>query len=367
MFLGKISFCDKQAFNIKSDDEKSRILDELNAFDVRVIKKHHEVFQEHRHVTIINNNPFLISVRTNGNPYYMFLTRINFINQCIFIDKKVQQGYFFPRMIISRFLFDDALYENTLFEGEMVKDTKGDWTFIINDVLVLEDKPLHALNIVQRANLIHDIMENKFALDDLDVCRIEIKNYFDCSQLGWLLDVYVNDLPYSSRGVYFKPFFMKYRDILLNFDDRLIKRMSKKRYKDMGNFFLSLDEMHNNCGVEEKKENDENGKIMVGEEKSRGNPDHIVVDGERRQQEEKERDSKECLFWVKNTNMFDVYELYPQLGDAARGEALIAAVPTLSLSRYLQEVFSHTSITDFVQMRCQFCDRFQKWMPIEKA
>ena len=45
-------------------------------------------------------------------------------------------------MIITYFQFDEELYNNTLFEGEMIKDKDGNWIFIINDLYIHKNKLL---------------------------------------------------------------------------------------------------------------------------------------------------------------------------------------------------------------------------------
>ena len=60
--------------------------------------------------------------KSNGNPYFLLLTKINGINQCIFIDKKIKKNHEHPRMIINIFYFDDEVFEGTLFDGEIIKD-----------------------------------------------------------------------------------------------------------------------------------------------------------------------------------------------------------------------------------------------------
>ena len=130
MQTGLISFCDKTAFNIKTQNVKETILNDI--YDIskfKIIQKHFELLKIH-HFSKLNDNPHLISLKSNGNPYLLYLTKFNFINTSIFIDKKVQSGYFLPRMIITRFSFPDELFDNTLIEGEMIKDNNGKWIFL---------------------------------------------------------------------------------------------------------------------------------------------------------------------------------------------------------------------------------------------
>jgi len=107
MQTGNISFCDKIALNVKSDNTKRAILTELESYGLRILCKHFDVFHEEISVQRLKRNPYMFCLKSNGNPYYMFLTRVNNVNTCVMIDKKIQQGYFLPRMIIVHKMFND--------------------------------------------------------------------------------------------------------------------------------------------------------------------------------------------------------------------------------------------------------------------
>lgn len=403
--------CDSVAYNIKSDDDKKKILDELNKkYAVGIIQRHHETFSENRHVNIINSNPYLLSVRTNGNPYYLYLTKCNFVNQCILIDKKVQQGYFYPRMILVRLWFDDHLFDNTLFEGEMVRDKYGGWTFLINDMMVYRNESQTDINLVRRLNMIYDILQRSYLPDELDVCCLRVKKYFKCHDLLNVVDHFVPRLPYTCRGLYFKPFFLKFKDVLYNFDDSLIKKIVKTTYKGAGNFLLMTenDEIIANddiirhpppSGVPAPVPAPAVPAPLVGVSVGAGaahvpsvvpntmrqQPHHHAVsdqyhheqhadiakggDGNGASQEHQKRG----FFWVRHTNLPDVYELYENASDIVRGastsmdrDVMIASVPNLRTSRFLRSIFQNLGVTDAVYMECVYCDKFKKWTPVRE-
>ncbi|KAG1653625.1 hypothetical protein FOA52_007631 [Chlamydomonas sp. UWO 241] len=134
MHVGNISFCNHIGFNVKSEETKQRVLDELDAlYGRRVIQKHHDKFAQQ---PLLSTRPHWLSLRSNGNPYFMYLTRIDGVAQCLFIDKKVQPGYVQPRIVLSKLFFDEPLFANTLFDGEMVKTTlaASPWIFLVNDI-----------------------------------------------------------------------------------------------------------------------------------------------------------------------------------------------------------------------------------------
>ena len=142
--VSEISFCDKKALNIKSDDFKKSILDTLNSqFNVNIMSRHYEVINP-KNIQNLVSNPYLISLKSaEGNNYYLYLFRHNDINTCIFIDRKVCKGYSYPRMICIKYLFDDCVFNNTLFEGEMVKYNDKHWAFIINDIISHNNKLIY--------------------------------------------------------------------------------------------------------------------------------------------------------------------------------------------------------------------------------
>ena len=178
MQTGTISFCDNIGFNVKSDDFKKKILQELDDnYKFRIIQKHHERFNQIMIPNLIKN-PHLICLRTNGNPYMLYLTKYNFTNQCIFIDKKIQQGYFYPRMIIVKLWFDDSLFSGTLLDGEMIKSKGNEWHFMIHDIISYYNQNLIESNVIRRINILYDILSNKYFEDELSCCKLKIKKYF---------------------------------------------------------------------------------------------------------------------------------------------------------------------------------------------
>ena len=115
MQTGIISFCNRSAVNIKSESTKRFLLNKLeNAFHTKIIKRHFDVEADEQSLSKIRTNPHIACLKSNGNPYFMFLTKIDDIDTCVMIDKKVQYGYFLPRMIIVRMRFDEDLFSDTL-------------------------------------------------------------------------------------------------------------------------------------------------------------------------------------------------------------------------------------------------------------
>lgn len=330
--VGEISFCGKIAFNIKSDETKKYILERLEKlYQIKIVQKHYEKFNE-RSLNILEKNPYLICVRTNGNPYYLYLLKHNLVQYCIFIDKKIQQGYYLPRMIIVQLQFNDILFEDTVFEGEMIKTKNNKWFYIINDLLAISGNHLLNVNLPNRINKLYEIIKNYYTYDIFDPFKICIKEYFNYTELNYIITNHLEKLPYTSRGLYFKPLFLKFKDILYNFDESLIKKVERFKYTTIKKFITNTDEIN-------KPENIiEDNKIEIIE--------NII-------------DNNTINYWIRKTNNPDIYELT----DINNNDIGIACVPTMKISKVLREIMKDKNMIDKVKLPFIFSEKFNKWIP----
>lgn len=351
MHIGTISFCDRVGFNIKSDQVKKDILVQVEEYGMKIIQKHFEKFCEES-LPVLNNNPHLICTKTNGNPYLLYLTKYNGINQCIFIDKKVQQGYFYPRMILVKAWFDEDLFNGTLIDGEMVKDKNGKWIFVMNDIVVKSGAYLGTTNLVKRLEILIDIFKTQYMHDPwISYCLFHVKRYFHYEEIGMIITDFIPSLPYTIRGLVFKSLHLKFKDVLMNFDDNLIKKVTRTRFKHLSDFLVD------NQDLEKKKQN----------EPSKHDAPHIEESNVcAKQSEDKNKQvviqlqEGERIFFCKRTSTPDVYELQTETND----EMHIACVPTLKTSTMLREAMSACNVVDRLRVVCKMHERFNKWMPI---
>jgi hypothetical protein len=338
--LGEISFAGKRAFNIKCEDTKKRILATLeHTYNFKILQKHHETFKD-GHIGKLNANPHLISVKTNGNPYLLFLTRLNYVNQCIFVDKKIQQGYTLPRMILTRFSFADELFDGTVLDGEMINPdssltaSASPWLFLISDMIGFRGSHLDNVNVVKRMNMTYSMLKSSYLPDTFDVCHFQVKRYFTYDDVATLVSDFLPRLPYTCRGLYFKPLFLKFNDILVNFDDSLVVQPHRLKIKDIvSQTFLTKDDI---AGI--------NIKQPCKKDIDQTHPHPLRT---------------ERCWWVRKTGSPDVYTLIDTNGT----EEQQACVSTLKTSKMLYNLFKDKSVQDKVKMVCVFSDVFQKWVP----
>ena len=368
MQLGEISFCDKIGYNIKDDGFKRKILDDVfQKFGCKIIQKHHENFDIDSPLTLkrVTSVPHMVSTKTNGNPYFLYLMRHNNANQCIFIDKKIQQGYFTPRMIVVKLWFEDALFKNTLFEGEMVKDKNDSWYFIINDLIAHENINLSPQKLIPRINILYKTLQNQYFDDDTACCRLCVKKYFKYEDIPYIVKVFIPSLPYTCRGLYFKPIYSNFRDVLYNFDGSLIKNVQRHKYADITNksFFSHKDEIKSPAPflavpaaelkeVKEKDKEKEKDKDKETKDKKENKIQKIAV------------------FMVNKTNAPDVYEMVGIPGHPLNNTepdpntTEIACVQSQKTSRMMRELFGTRTFLQKVAMAATFNERFEKWVPL---
>jgi hypothetical protein len=352
MQTGYISFCDKTAFNIKSDKVKKKILQNINNIsNIKIIQKHFDVLNDN-HFKKLNEIPHLVSLKTNGNPYLLFLTKHNFNNLSIFIDKKIQPGYFLPRMIITYLQFDDSLFDNTLLEGEMIKDKDNNWIFIINDIYIYKNKLLIKNNILNRLELIDKILINNFN-NNSDICTFQIKKYFKYPELKYVIENFSKNLNYTSRGIYFTPLYFKFKTILYNFDDTLINTVKKVKYQNNDEFML----MKNNKKTNNISTNNNNticDKKNTHPKKSINNSNILTNDS--------------TIYYIEKTDMPDVFNLFTFNKQMNLYEKVdIAYIPNIKTSKFMRELFKDQNIITKLKMKCFAINKNNKtrWVPTE--
>jgi hypothetical protein len=372
MIIGEISFCDQVGFNIKSDETKKYILERLYAkYNLRIITKHFEKFDDNmvaaNNKSNIVNRPHMMCVRSNGNPYFLYLVKLNFTNYCIFIDKKIQQGYAYPRMIISHFKFDDCLFSDTIFDGEMVKTTDGYWSYLMHDLVVHQGQHLTEANLIKRLNILYESLERYFTLDENDICKMRVKKYFHCTQGDYVINTHINKVNYSCRGIYFKPLFLKFKDILINFDDNLIKKVDRQKYKHLKSFMLIEDG--------NKLLDPETSSVTSSSSSCLSAKNDISVSLPSTSSSSSLSSSSPpplnqgIVMLTRRTNMPDVYELLETFTDKIPVIPKVigfACVPSLHVSKQMSRIFANKNIVDTVPityMKSTNKNFIHKWIP----
>ena len=174
------SFCNVQIDNITTNEAKQYILNQMSIlfsgikFNSRYAKVYNEQYSNNL------KNPHIFCLKSSGTPYLLFLSQINDTNYCFLIDKKTNDKYPFPKIMVTPYGFDSDLYKGTLFECELIRDKECNWSLGINDIYYHRGKNMNKTIIIDRLNIIHELFRNNFKETEYSkVCPIFIKKYFD--------------------------------------------------------------------------------------------------------------------------------------------------------------------------------------------
>jgi hypothetical protein len=305
----KTSFCDIEIDNITTNSTKKYILNQLQILcNIKYNSRYAKVYNEQYSKNL--NNPHIFCLKSSGNPYLLFLTQINDENYCFLIDKKTNDKYSYPKMLILPYNFTSEIYDNSLFECELIRDKYNKWLLCINDTYYLKSKSMKKISIIDRINNIHEMLNLNFEENEYSKsCPIRVKKYFDYNQINNVKDEYIKKLPYNTRGIYFIPMRTDYSNMLYLFP---------KNIKNNKNI-LKLPPV-----------------------------------------------KKKIIFRIMKTMKPDVYELYLKDDDNLIKKG-VALVQNIELSHKLFSYFENKEQVDEVKVECKYDQKFKKWIPISKS
>lgn len=318
----KTSFCNVQIDNITTNGAKEYILNQMSIlcsgikFDSRYAKVYNEQYSKNL------KNPHIFCLKSSGSPYLLFLSQINNTNYGFLIDKKTNEKYPYPKILIVPYDFSNDLYNGTLFECELIRDKNQNWSLGINDIYYNKAKNMSKVIIIDRLNSIHSIFAKDYTENEYSkTCPIFIKKYFDYKDIESVQKDFIPKLPYNTRGLYFSPLRTDYSKILYLFPrDNQLNSNDKNKGKNKG------------------KNNVKNSKNNLS-----GNG---------------------FTFRIMKTMKPDVYELYLKEEDNLVKKG-IALVQTTELSHKLLSFFENKDQMSEVKVECKLNEDFNKWVPIK--
>lgn len=233
--ITRTSFCNKEVDNVTDNSMKKYILDNLNLktgikYDTRYAKVYNEQFKKNL------NNPHIFCLKSSGTPYLLFCTQINDVNYSFLIDKKIKDGYEYPKIFIVHYRFDPELFQGTLFEVELTRDKNSKWCTLIGDIYYMSGKSMKNTQIHDRINHCNTILENKYIDDSFcNICPLSIKRFFDIQEVESVINDFIPKLTYRVKGFYFVPMKTSYSKILYLLKEKDYKQVNSAN-KDLISF-----------------------------------------------------------------------------------------------------------------------------------
>jgi len=416
--LSKISFCDKQCSNINDNKFKAQILQNLELkHKIQVVSRDYNILNPN----ILRNVAYhqhILSTYTNGNPYMLYLTKIDNINCAIFIDKKLKDGYTYPKMHCVKYRFADSLFkEDTIFTGELVRDNERRWFFLIDNLLIYKGMSMSDKNILSRFEIIHNIMLNEYKADKyLEICPLNVKKLFLYKDINKLVNEFIPNLSYMCKGIIFYTLNNKHsnyayimpRDAQIEIkSSRDIDDIIQEKYPELWNASLSKSNNNNFTNFtnftnsdENKNNEDKNNEDKNNENKNNENINDKDIKHKDKDLKDIVLDNSSCslesntnvnvnnvnnvnnininkivvvennnvVFKILKTDIPDIYNLYCIDDKQNQSQTLfkhsIALVPNIKVSHYLYYAFIENPNNLDMKIECKYSTIFEKWTPI---
>jgi len=366
--LAKISFCDKQCSNINDNKVKAQIVKHLEAqYGIPIISRDFTIINPNN-LRIVSFHQHILTPLTNGNPYLLFLTRIDGINCCIYIDRKLKDGYTYPKMHCVKYNFNEELFEKeTVLTGELVKDAERRWIFLLDGILLYKGLNTTEKNIIARYELIHSLMANEYTRDAfLEICPLQVKRLFLYRDVEKMVNDFIPNLSYTCKGILFYTLNNRCSNFAF-----LLPREAQFEIKTAA----EIDDI-----VQEKYPKLWAKKHAISQEQI---PDGLTTDSTinifasapaNSTNAADDGSSKASIspdnvvFKILKTDIPDIYNLYCLESSTTNLVKYgIALVPNIRISHYLYNGFKGNANSLDQRVECRYSKIFEKWTPVRFA
>lgn len=213
MKTSPVTFCHSSVEQIIDHHTKVAIIESIRqqCTNINITERTNRLIRNAKDASYLQN-PHIITLATYGQRWLLYLTQINHMNVCVLIERSVKPGYPYPKMLIVNFTFNEVLYQNTLFDLDILDNAKGHDTplILVNDIYMMKNRDVTHWETLKRHNTLNIIFENQFN-DDM-ICQpsaIQIKRIFCITQIEEM-KVFIRELPYNIKGLNFTPLNNKY-------------------------------------------------------------------------------------------------------------------------------------------------------------
>ena len=394
--LSKISFCDKQCSNINDNKVKAQIIEHLESkYTIHAVSRDYNIINPNT-LRIISFHQHIITPYSNGNPYLLYLTKIDGINCCIYIDKKLKDGYTFPKMHCVKYRFNDDIFEkDTILSGELVKDNERRWFFLIDNILLYKGMNTSEKNIISKFELIHNIMNNEYQQDKyLEICPLQVKKLFLYKDVRKMVNEFRPNLSYTCKGIVFYTLnnkcsnfaFLMPRDSQFEVkspqeineivQNKYPKLWAKKHsitkenipdaidYNSNSSVNITMSDDYNSCSSNYNSSGNGSGNCSSSSSSSGNGNGSSSGNGIDSILEDVVIGKDNVVFKVLKTDIPDIYNLYCIDENSNLMKHSIALVPNIKVSHYLYNTFKSNPNNLGMKIECKFSKVFEKWTPI---
>lgn len=385
--LSKISFCDKQCSNVNDNKVKAQIVDIIDKqYGIQIVSRDYNILNPNI-IRNVSYHQHILTPYTHGNPYMLYLTKIDNIKCALFIDKKLKDGYTYPKMHCVKYRFADELYEKeTILTGELVRDNERRWFFLIDNILLYKGMKTNEKNILSKFELINNIMENEYTQDKyLEICPLYIKKLFLYKDIKKMIEEFIPNLSYMCKGIIFYTLnnkhsnyvYMMPRDSQIQIkssieiddiiQDKYPELWEKKNATTTNNSFnnhFNNEAINSNEEIVNREINSEvNSETRISNSSEVIKSDTSDLDINNTQLKIVDIENNNVVFKVLKTDIPDIYNLYC-FDNKNLIKHSIALIPNIKISHNLYYTFIAKPNNLGLNMECKYSKVFEKWYPI---
>ena len=390
--LSKISFCDKQCSNVNDNKFKAQVIQNLDSkYKIQVVTRDYNILNPNI-LRNVSYHQHILSTYTNGNPYMLYLTKIDGINCSLFIDKKLKDGYTYPKMHCVKYRFSDELFDkDTIFTGELVRDNERRWFFLIDNILLYKGMSTSEKNILSKYELIYNIMNQEYKSDKyLEICPLQVKKLFLYKDIKKMVTEFIPNLSYMCKGIIFYTLTNKHSNYayIMPRDCQIAIKTSQEvdefiqdKYPDLWNKKNSI--ANEDSRTYSNSDSIENDFLVNTNTISKNIIPNNIIDIDRFNSEivsenhikineniienivnsKIEIDKNNVVFKILKTDMPDIYNLYCLDEKNNLFKHSIALIPNIKISHFLYYAFVSNPNNLDLKIECKYSIVFEKWIP----
>ena len=320
--MKSVKFGNKKALEIIDTELKGQIKEFLwDKAKTRPMDKNYRILNKGslQHLT---KYPHLVTLSTYGKKFLLCMIKIEDKNHTIFIDRKREMMIYMPMG------FDKNLYQGTIFDGELMKDNDGQWIYFVTDIHLYKGKGTYMKPLQERIEIVKDILENQYIINEMDFCTFEMKEYFSYAFLEDLSNGYRQRLNYKCSGLIFKNQIKSEKALLYIFMENRTNTIQPQSTTSFVNVPIKP-------------------KIKVVDSALLDDEDFIA---------------ENRVFLLKTTELPDVYELYALDKDQKNIKVGMAGITSLEISQNISNIIGDQ---EELSMECRYIPRFKKWEPVK--
>lgn len=181
--MNLFSFCNSTALKVSDSTIIKKVFDKIQLLNNINLKKNNfpgsqPVALEKKNIESLKNNKYVVCEKTDGERHLLVLINIDNKPMCFFLNRNNE-------LLFISFTFKKEVFEGSIFDGEIIKNTKGIWNYIIHDCVTYNGLSYITKNHYQRYGAILDLIIKRYINKESDCVNIKTKLFYE---YGYLLE-----------------------------------------------------------------------------------------------------------------------------------------------------------------------------------